>query len=443
MDADSANAVEQRERQAEGAPPQTGTAELDGAGRRGDGPAPSWKHGEAITPEWPRLLGYPFPVRAAVRRRRGMLGMVIGVGLALGMVMTMMGILGTAMDSLVGDFGRSGANVFVAVNGGKLVVLKGGDNPGTIDRASAILSKIRGMPGVQGAVGVLSWPLKQEQEGPQARYLPAEFVPAMAVDGDPTQISDLVVLKEGRWLRRGNEVVLGPSLSGSKSLKVGDSLRMNGQQFEVVGIGRMRGFGATGESVAYVDARVLRQRGIIGDLANHIAVQTTVPATVISFVSDFPSLRAVESTELVREIKSSPDFSSATSTYWLIDLIILFIAGMFVTNMLGRSVAERRMEFGTMRAIGVPGRTILLSVAAEALLIILASFAFGVVVSLVLGTATNVLLAPAYNLPPMFGVDPATYFAILVVSIVMGLIAGFFPARSATRVDPLEVLREA
>jgi putative ABC transport system permease protein len=101
------------------------------------------------------------------------------------------------------------------------------------------------------------------------------------------------------------------------------------------------------------------------------------------------------------------------------------------------------MEFGTMRAIGVPSRTILLSVAAEALLIILASYAFGVVVSLALGTATNVWLSPVYNLPPIFGVDPTTYLAILAISILMGLIAGFFPARSATKVDPLAVLREA
>lgn len=393
--------------------------------------------------EWPWLLSLPFPMRNAIRRWRGMLGMVVGVGLALGMVLTMMGILGTAMDSLIGDFGKSGANVFIHVNGGRLVVLKGGDNPGTIDQASAVLGKIRSMPGVGGAVGVLSWPLRQEREGPQARYLPAEFVPAMAVDGDPTQIPDLVVMKEGRWLRRSNEVVLGPGLSTTKSLKVGDSLRMNGQQFEIVGIGKMRGFNASGEQVAYVDARALRQRGTIGDVANYIAVQTSAPGTVSSFIEDFPALRATETGELVREIKSSPDFSSASLTYWLIDLIILFIAGMFVNNMLGRSVAERRMEFGTLRAIGVPGRSILLSVAAEALFIILASYWVGFAVSLLLGTAVNGLLSPAYGLPPMFGVDPTSYSVIFVVSIMMGLIAGFFPARGATKVDPLEVLREA
>lgn len=96
-----------------------------------------------------------------------------------------------------------------------------------------------------------------------------------------------------------------------------------------------------------------------------------------------------------------------------------------------------------MRAIGMPSRTILFSVAAEAFLIILASFVVGVAVSLALGISANVWLAPAFGYPRLFGVDLTTYLAILVVSMVVGLVAGFFPARSATRVDPLEVLREA
>ncbi|HEX2922618.1 MAG TPA: ABC transporter permease, partial [Chloroflexota bacterium] len=192
---------------------------------------------------WPPLLAFPFPVRSAVRRWRGMLGMVVGVGFALGLVMAMMGMIGTGMGQVLGDYAQSGANLYLVVNGGKLVVLKGADNPGTIDHASAVLSKIRGIPGVQAAVGELSWSLKQEREGPQARNQPTQFVPAMAVDGDPTEISGHVVMREGRWLRRGNEVVIGPSLAASKSLRVGDSLRMNGRQFDIVGIGKLRGFG--------------------------------------------------------------------------------------------------------------------------------------------------------------------------------------------------------
>jgi len=371
-----------------------------------------------------------------------MLGMVIGVGVALGMVMTLMGLLGTSMGQLVGDFQQSGANLYVAVQGGQLIPLNRGDTPGTIDQGAAVLSRIRGVGGVQGAVGELSWSLQQEQEGPQARSRPAQLIPALAVDGDPSEIANFLVMREGRWLRRGNEVVLGPSLATSKKLKVGDSLRMDGQEFDVVGIGKLRGFGQAPDTVAYVDARNLRQRGITGDVFNVIAVQTSNPQAVRTVADDL-SLRAAGPDELAQETYSSSAYTSAIAIYWIIDLFILFVAGMFVTNMLGRSVAERRLEFGTLRAIGLPSRSILMSIAAEGLFIVFVSFVFGFGVSLVLGTAMNVWVAPAVQYDHLFAVDPTTYLVLFALTLGLGLVASVFPARAATRVDPLDVLREA
>ena len=59
----------------------------------------------------------------------------------------------------------------------------------------------------------------------------------------------------------------------------------------------------------------------------------------------------------------------------------LAIAALFVNNMLGGSVEARRLEFATLRAIGVPNRTILLSIAGEALLVCAAASGVGVVLS--------------------------------------------------------------
>jgi putative ABC transport system permease protein len=375
------------------------------------------------------------------RRWRGMVGMVVGVGVALGLVMTMMGLLGAAMGQLVGDFQDSGANVFVSVSGGKLIPLERTDTPGTIDGGAAVLSKIRSIPGVQAAIGELSWSLKQEQEGPAGRNQPAQFIPAVAVDGDPTVIPNLVVLREGRWLRRGNELVLGSSLSGTKSLNVGDSLKLNGVEYEVVGIGRLRGFGQGPDNVAYLDASALRQRGVTGNILSYVAVQTTTPQAVQNVADDL-SLRAITADDLAQEVINSPDYKSGVTVYWLIDLFILFVAGMFVSNMLGRSVAERRTEFATLRAIGVASRTILFSVAAEGLLVVMASFVVGFGVSLALGGATNLWLAPIVHFDHLFAVDPGTYFDLFLLTLGLGVIASIFPARGATKVDPLEVLRE-
>jgi putative ABC transport system permease protein len=142
-------------------------------------------------------------------------------------------------------------------------------------------------------------------------------------------------------------------------------------------------------------------------------------------------------------VYDSTAYASAVAIYWIIDLFILFVAGMFVTNMLGRAVAERRIEFGTLRAIGVPSRTILASVVAEALFVVVCSFALGFLVSLALGWAVNAFYAPVVHFDHLFAVDPGTDALLFGITLALGAVAGFFPARAATKVDPLDVLREA
>jgi putative ABC transport system permease protein len=112
--------------------------------------------------------------------------------------------------------------------------------------------------------------------------------------------------------------------------------------------------------------------------------------------------------------------------------------------MLGRSVAERRLEFATLRAIGIPTRTILLTVGSEALLIGLVAALVGMVLSQVIGEGwINPALAPQYGLDFFYVADAKTFAMVFALALGLGVVAGLFPARQATRVDPVEVLREA
>jgi putative ABC transport system permease protein len=123
--------------------------------------------------------------------------------------------------------------------------------------------------------------------------------------------------------------------------------------------------------------------------------------------------------------------------------LTLAIAALFVSNMLGRSVAERRLEFATLRAIGVPRRTILSTVGGEAVLISLVASLIGIGISLLLGVLLNVTIAATYGLERIYATDANLFLAVFVLALSLGLAAGLLPARQATRVDPVEVLREA
>src|SRR6516165_2224429 len=82
------------------------------------------------------LATLPFPVRNALGRWRSLLSMIVGVGIALSVGMTILAVISAEMDLLTGDYERSGVGVYMAVQGGKIVARLAGDTPGTIPNAS-------------------------------------------------------------------------------------------------------------------------------------------------------------------------------------------------------------------------------------------------------------------------------------------------------------------
>lgn len=389
----------------------------------------------------PRLLSLPYPLRNLVRRWRGMLGMMLGVGIALGIVMTLAGIGRAILEVYTLDYRLSGADLYVITQGGKLIPYLASDRPGNVKNARHVLAQVRGLPGVHAAVGVMSWSLEREPPGPRHREEVTELVAAMGVDGDPTLVPNMLLLSQGRWLRRTNEVVLGAKLSRDKGLGVGDSLRLAGRDFTVVGIGRLRGVGFSGDALAYLDYRALRQRAEFGDVVNVIAIDTAQPALARERIPELGALTVLDPPELIRQAEEA--LAAQRITYGILDALALTIGALFVNNMLAHSVAERRQEFATLRAIGVRARTILVIVASEALLISVVSGALGMALSLTLGACLNGLLAPRYALEFLYAADGLLFFQTFALALGFGLVSGLLPARQATRVDPVEVLREA
>jgi hypothetical protein len=67
-----------------------------------------------------------------LRRWRGAVGMMLGVGIALGITMTMLGVTQASIDLYTKDFRVSGANAYVLREGGTLIPVLPSDTPGTI-----------------------------------------------------------------------------------------------------------------------------------------------------------------------------------------------------------------------------------------------------------------------------------------------------------------------
>ncbi len=115
--------------------------------------------------------------------------------------------------------------------------------------------------------------------------------------------------------------------------------------------------------------------------------------------------------------------------------VSLLVGGIGIMNIMLVSVTERTREIGLRLAIGALEREVLLQFLIEA--VVLA--AFGGLVGVVLAAAASIGLARLMDVPFLFnaGVNLVSF----VFSAAIGVMFGYFPARRAARMDPIEALR--
>jgi putative ABC transport system permease protein len=115
--------------------------------------------------------------------------------------------------------------------------------------------------------------------------------------------------------------------------------------------------------------------------------------------------------------------------------VSLLVGGIGIMNIMLVSVTERTREVGIRLAIGALEREVLLQFLIEA--VVLA--AFGGLAGILLATVATVSLANLMQVPFLF--DPSINLLSFVFSAVIGVVFGYFPARRAARLDPIEALR--
>lgn len=115
--------------------------------------------------------------------------------------------------------------------------------------------------------------------------------------------------------------------------------------------------------------------------------------------------------------------------------VSLLVGGIGIMNIMLVSVTERTREIGVRLAIGALEREVLLQFLVEA--VVLSSV--GGLIGVALATAASALLAAWMQVPLLF--DPGINLLAFAFSGAIGVLFGFFPARRAARLDPIEALR--
>jgi len=113
--------------------------------------------------------------------------------------------------------------------------------------------------------------------------------------------------------------------------------------------------------------------------------------------------------------------------------LLLAVAGLY--GVMAYSVARRTAELGTRIALGATPGNVLRLVLGQGLVTALIGVAIGVAGAIVL---TRTLRSFLFRLSPT---DPVTFAGVALLLILVALLACYFPARRAAKVDPMEALR--
>jgi putative ABC transport system permease protein len=115
--------------------------------------------------------------------------------------------------------------------------------------------------------------------------------------------------------------------------------------------------------------------------------------------------------------------------------VSLLVGGIGIMNIMLVSVTERTREIGIRLAIGALEDEVLMQFLVEA--VVLSSF--GGLIGIVLGISGSAILAPSLGVP--FILEPGIVVVAFLFSAGVGVVFGYFPARKAARLDPIDALR--
>ena len=229
---------------------------------------------------------------------------------------------------------------------------------------------------------------------------------------------------------------------------IGDTIRIRNMPFKVVGILKAKGvnfFGQDQDDVVIIPYTSAMRRVSRRQYLSSILIQASSPAVMTRIQEDATALLMQrrpgrEQDFLIRNQLELAQAATATSKTMAllvgaIASISLVVGGIGIMNIMLVSVTERTREIGIRMAIGARGRDILLQFLTEAVTLSLLGGALGIV----LGFFAAHFISSKTGWPTL--ISPMSVVIAFVFSAAVGIFFGFYPARKASRLDPIDALR--
>ncbi|MGN7854658.1 ABC transporter permease [Exiguobacterium sp. 22311] len=235
--------------------------------------------------------------------------------------------------------------------------------------------------------------------------------------------------------------VVSPSVARTLypgQVAIGETIKLDGLDYRIVGVSN-----ADGDQIVIPYTTALRTLGVTAvkqvdifktDAADVATVKRDVSAKLYQFYNGRDDTYDVVSLD---EALDSIDQINTMLSLLLTGIasISLIVGGIGIMNMMLVSVTERTTEIGLRKALGAKPRTIRLQFLLESILLSLIGGVIGILVGAMLAFGVSLMISTPFTL------SVSTILLAAGFSIGVGVLFGYMPARKASRLNPIETLR--
>jgi putative ABC transport system permease protein len=379
------------------------------------------------------------------------LGIIIGVGAVIAMV----GIGNGARAQVEAQVASLGQNVIQISPGSTRSggVRQGADsaNTLTVEDAGAIAEEVPDVVAVSPEVKTKSQIIAGNRNWSASIY--GESPDYFAIRQWPVEAGAIFTEQD---LRAAAKVaVLGPraaeELFGDQD-PLGETIRIQNAPFTVIGVLKSKGTSISGsdnDDNIFVPYTIAMKR-LVGKQTNlrRVNVQAAnadalpdVQTQIVELLRQRHRIGSGEEDDF--KVQSQLEIGEvATQTTRTMTLLLaaiasvsLVVGGIGIMNIMLVSVSERTQEIGVRMAVGAHGRDILRQFLVEAITL----SSLGGVIGIAVGTGTSKLISAAQDWPTL--ISPESVLVAFLFSAAVGIFFGYYPARKASLLDPIDALR--
>lgn len=386
-----------------------------------------------------------------VRSSLTILGIVIGVA----SVITMVAIGQGSQKSIEEKIQSIGSNLIMIYPGsqssGMVRGARGGAQTLKVDDAEAIESEVQGVGGVAPEIsGRYQVTYKGNNTNTKVVGVTPEYSSVKNIE-----VENGMFITEQHIKKSSKVAILGPTVAGDLFGEgidpIGSIIRVNTIDFEVIGVTVSKGGSGMNNSddVIYVPMSTSRHFlsgteyvTTINVAAESQDLMTSVQEQITNLLLKRHNIKSEEDSDfsIMNQTDIIETASSITNTFTIllssIAGISLLVGGIGIMNMMLTTVTERTREIGLRKAVGIKKVYINLQFLVEAVMLTF----IGGVIGVFLGWIASVIIPLFYD-SLTTDISMASVVLAFGVSAGVGIIFGFYPARRAANLSPIEALR--